>query len=95
MCASSIGSDIPVLLGPGEDNDSVSSGDNESVESTDSTDESADNYCMQCYTCTDFGHGPEQCNLSAYCSLIEAEICVAEEARNNTFCQVGQSPQAA
>ena len=70
---SSIGSNVPVLLGPGEDDSIVSSGDNESDESTDSTEELGDDYCMQCYACTDYGHVQGQCYVSSYRSLIEAE----------------------
>ena len=82
---SSIGSNVPVLLGPGEDNSTVSSGDDESVESTDSTEELVDGNCMQCYACTDYGHVQGQCYLSSYRSSVEAEESAAKGARINTF----------
>jgi hypothetical protein len=82
---SSVGSNVPVLLGPGEDNSTVSSGDDESVESTDSAEELVDGNCMQCYACTDYGHVQGQCYVSSYRSSIEDEASAAEEAKNNTF----------
>ena len=82
---SSVGSGVPMLFGPGEDDSTVSSDDEKSVESTDSTEELVDDNCMQCYACTDYGHAQGQCYLSSYRSSVEAEASVTEEARNNTF----------